>query len=107
MARKIDVLKAVEWVNQQWKGNKQCPICDSNDWTVNDSLVEVREMADYAPNILPIFTITCNVCGNTIFFNAIIAGLIPPYQPTPASSGPSVQTKSTPSGPPVQIKNGR
>ena len=70
----------VAWLNQHWK-NTICPICQSNNWSISDTPVEIRPytgggMVIGGP-VYPLFSLTCNKCGNTLLFNAIVAGLIP------------------------------
>ncbi len=78
MVQQIDVQKAIAWLNNLWHGNKQCPICKNNNWTVNDVALELTpySAAPYPPVSYPLFSITCGVCGHTLLFNAILAGLL-------------------------------
>jgi hypothetical protein len=74
--------RAMEWLDKRWKREKRCPICQSNSWTVGDSLGVMLPMIDdkinpYAPTY-PLFVVACTECAYTLFFNAVIAGLYPP-----------------------------
>jgi predicted nucleic-acid-binding Zn-ribbon protein len=83
MAEKIDAKKFEQWLNRRWKTSVNCPICNSFDWTYGDRLYELREyqgekVMQRAVNVYPLVTVTCNQCGYTRFFNAIIAGHMKP-----------------------------
>jgi predicted nucleic-acid-binding Zn-ribbon protein len=79
MATEIDAQKFQDWLNTKWKGAKQCPICHSNDWNLSPRLVEVREYSggslDLGKPVFALVNITCNVCGYTLLFNAVVVGL--------------------------------
>lgn len=82
MADKINVEKAAKWLNSQWKGPKTCPVCHNNNWTIGEDLVEIRPFqgADFigfvGGSVLPLFAVTCKICGHTLLFNAIVADLL-------------------------------
>lgn len=71
-----------DFLNERW-GNVKCPVCGNTDWTIMEGVYELRELNLYAPgvkkpndNITPLIPVTCNHCGNTLFLNAYIVGLI-------------------------------
>jgi predicted nucleic-acid-binding Zn-ribbon protein len=77
---KLDPEKAEAWLNEHWKGVRACPICGNSDWLGNDEAMEVRSfeagrLAATGP-VIPLLTLTCSTCGNTLFFNGILAGLV-------------------------------
>jgi hypothetical protein len=77
---KIDPEKLAAWLDTQWKGDKRCPICKSNDWSISDRALELREWSRI-PSLNPpsykiVAMIQCSVCGNTIFINPFTAGLL-------------------------------
>ena len=83
--------RAMEWLNKHWQTEKSCPICQSNSWTVGDSLGVVLPLADN--NVIPdngqtypFFVVACTVCAYTLFFNAVLAGLYPPLSQTKKES---------------------
>ena len=77
---KLDLEKALEWVDSHWKGNKLCGVCGNTDWGIIDEVVEVRAYNGgrtvIGGSIFPHLAVICNICGNTLFFNAILAGLV-------------------------------
>ena len=85
MTESIDIDKAAKWINEQWKGSKRCPICESNDWIISDKAFELREYS--GGNIVaggalyPLVCLTCKVCGYSMFFNAIISNLVTKTNP--------------------------
>lgn len=96
MNEKIDVQKVVDWLNSQWQGPKVCPICKSNNWNISEKLLELREFHEgsfvVGGPVYPLIAITCKVCGHTLFFNAIVAGVLTPKQ---GSITPAEKTEST------------
>jgi hypothetical protein len=65
-----------------WSEPRDCPICRKNDWTIVDKIYEIREF--YEGNfviggggaIFPLIAVVCKVCGYTLFFNAILLGIV-------------------------------
>ena len=77
---KFELSKAVEWLDKHWKGDWICSICGNSDWGGDDQAMELRRfnagrLAATGP-VIPLLVITCSTCGNTLFFNAILAGLV-------------------------------
>jgi len=60
----------------------KCSVCDLSQWVVSDTVFELREfqggslMLGGDAIILPVISMTCSNCGNTIFFNAITLGVL-------------------------------
>ena len=77
---KLDKEKAIAWLNERWQGNKLCPICTNNSWSVSDDLVEIRPYKGgtlvVGGPLYPLMIVTCNTRGHTLLFNAIVAGLV-------------------------------
>ena len=61
-----------------------CPLCKKSQWSVSDTLWEVREFFQgglkVGSPVYPVIIVTCNNCGNTYFLNAIVAGIVKPEQ---------------------------
>jgi len=89
MDQKIDVEKVVNWLNRQWQGAKVCPICKNNNWNISEKPVELREFHGggfvVGGPVYPLISIICKICGYTLLFNAIVAGLLAPEQKDAAS----------------------
>jgi predicted RNA-binding Zn-ribbon protein involved in translation (DUF1610 family) len=72
---------ALKHLNKKW-GQKNCPMCGENSWNVSDKIFELREfhngnlVVGKESTIFPVFPVSCNNCGNSIFVNALIAGAI-------------------------------
>ena len=77
---KLDSERAKAWLDELWQGNKECHICGNTGWGVVPELMELREYrgGSLIPGgpIVPLFVVACVTCGNTILFNAIVAGLV-------------------------------
>ncbi len=76
---KIDPQKLATWLENKWMGEKRCPICKSNNWSISEKALELREWSVNSfidPGISKIVAmLQCLVCGNTIFINPFIADL--------------------------------
>ncbi len=79
---KIDREKAIKWLNEKWKGDKLCPVCKTNSWDLPEILGEVRQFQGgglvVGGPVFPVFPLTCKTCGHTLFFNALVMGIIQP-----------------------------
>ena len=79
--QKIDGQELIDYLNDKWHGAR-CPLCGEGVWNVTDKIFELREFNDgnfvLGPNsaITPVIPVTCSNCGNTVFVNALIAGLL-------------------------------
>jgi hypothetical protein len=74
--------KAIKWLEEKWKNdNRKCEVCGSTHWTLIDEIVSPVVFSNsrimLGSNIYPHFMITCNKCGNSKTFNAIISGILP------------------------------
>jgi len=71
----VEYLKAMDWIRRNWSKPTECPICGSDDWGIGDQIVEIRSSLP-GGSIYPQFFVYCQKCAYTIFFNAVIAGLV-------------------------------
>jgi hypothetical protein len=65
---------AIEWLAAKWGDRHPCPYCGTDEWTVG---VPVNLLLESRETLPPHFTVMCTNCGNTVFINAILAGLFP------------------------------
>ena len=78
---KINSDKVIRFLQEKWQG-RTCPMCQAGNWSVSDQVFEMREfnggnrILGGKSSILPVIPVTCANCGNIIFVNAIVAGLI-------------------------------
>ena len=72
----------IDKLNVDSKGGITCPVCGERLWGVNKTIMELREFnnGDIViggnSTMMPLVTLTCSKCGNTLFFNALRLGLI-------------------------------
>ena len=73
-------VKVISHLRTKW-GARPCPMCGAQNWNVSDTVFELRQfhggnlVLGQGP-IIPIIPVTCVNCGNTIFINGIITGII-------------------------------
>ena len=78
----LDTKKVNAWLDEHWKGNRACPICQDNHWGVGADLVEIRNFhgksrLNPGPEaIYPLVAVVCDTCSYTMLFNAILIGLV-------------------------------
>lgn len=77
---KLDLEKAIEWLDIHWQGKRHCAVCGNTNWGIFDEVVEMRAFNEgrtvVGGSIFPHLAVVCNTCGNTLLFNAILAGLV-------------------------------
>lgn len=90
---KINIEAVLGFLNTHWKGSKACSVCANNHWNVNTELAELRFLSvggfKVGGPLVPLVVVTCNVCGNTLLFNAMRLGWTGPEQTVPSASGGS------------------
>lgn len=68
-----------------------CPLCGGNKWNVTDAVFFLPEFFEdsvrFNARSIPVIPFTCTVCGNTLFVNAIIAGVLDKDDVTKQSDG--------------------
>ena|ERR1035438_5479503 len=68
---------ATDWVKAKWKGKASsipdCPYCGASEWWVGSPVVLATVTG--IGSSPPLFPVTCINCGQTVFVNAILAGL--------------------------------
>ena len=67
------IAAAIDWLQRKWGSERECPYCGNLGWSIStpfNVLLESRE------TLSPHFAAMCTNCGNTVFINAILAGLV-------------------------------
>jgi predicted nucleic-acid-binding Zn-ribbon protein len=64
-----------------WPEPRSCAVCGNDSWKLIELVFELREVAESASvqeqdTAVPLVAVTCSRCGNTLFFNAITAGVL-------------------------------
>lgn len=74
--RNVDIDKAIEWIDEHWTGQKECPICKNTGWFVGDVIGEIRQMGRdqrfVASSFFPVIVLSCKTCGYSLLFNAAV-----------------------------------
>jgi len=76
--RQLFIAAAVRWLERQWKPHRRCPYCEAASWSVGTPSAISLESGEA---LSPHFPVMCDNCGNTVFINAILAGLLPEEEP--------------------------
>lgn len=68
--KRVNVDKMLDWLNQNWQSPK-CPICSQNSWHIGEKPLVMKESQGFleTEKFHHFIPITCNICGNTLFFN--------------------------------------
>jgi 5-methylcytosine-specific restriction endonuclease McrA len=78
--------RAANWIRDHWTVPAACALCGSNNWQIGD-VFSLSEHWTRPPTVaeslmraetLPVFPVTCNVCGNTVFINALVSDVVDP-----------------------------
>lgn len=78
-----------EKINQfiQGKFTPVCAFCGNRRWNITSKVFQLMEFDLNGLNLggatYPVIPVTCNNCGNTLFINAIAAGLLEPNLSSP------------------------
>ena len=70
---------AIAWLNERGAREPTCPACGQNTWFIGDHLVAAPVYSGgmiIGGPVYPNFMIICQNCGNTQYFNAVIAKII-------------------------------
>ena len=72
----------LEFLESVWPDPKICPVCKNTTWNLLDMVFEIRETRTPGGDpeettAIPLVAIMCKTCGNTVFFNALAAGIVP------------------------------
>jgi len=75
------ISRLTEHINTKW-ARKECRQCGSNSWAVEGFVLlsisdQPGQLVLGGPS-LPTVSLVCNICGNTVLVNAIVAGVLPP-----------------------------
>jgi hypothetical protein len=80
MANQVDFARASAWFAEHWPEPRICPICKQATWGMAPTFAQVPVSQlglHMPPRTNPCVAVACRTCGNTLFFNAIIMGLLP------------------------------
>lgn len=75
----VDNVLANKWFVDHWPQPRTCPVCKQNDWGLNPVFghVSIGALgAQLRTRTVPMVMVTCRICGHTLFFNAVLMGLL-------------------------------
>ncbi len=62
----------VRWLHEKWGPDPPCPYCRHTYWEVG---LPTQLAVWTGGSVPPVFAVTCTNCGNTVFLDAVRAGL--------------------------------
>lgn len=71
-------------LNEYKDKRRPCSICGNNNWTLSDTVFEIREFTKGIWSVegplstMPLIAVSCTECGHTKFISAIKIGIIQP-----------------------------
>ena len=92
-----EMSRAVAWIKEKTHGGLVCPVCHSNDWSVNQQLYSPAALVgtpgrlgfNLGGSVNPQVLMICRVCAHVVHFNAILMGLALVSPPGTGSGGTS------------------
>lgn len=81
-AARAQVEKALRWIEDNWVGQKECAICGNTGWFMGEAVGEMKQMSSRSKWIpgngpsYPMIVLSCENCGYTLLFNAIVLGVM-------------------------------
>ncbi len=76
----VDSKSANAWLKEHWIASRQCAVCTSLNWGLSTTFAHLPETVGKirpAGRAIPFVVLTCRTCGNPLFLNAIVMGLLP------------------------------
>jgi len=69
--------KALQFLNSKW-GHRACVMCATTKWTLGPivTITNLQTNGDYN-EVNPFLSVFCDNCGNTLFVDTAIAGILP------------------------------
>ena len=79
--------RALAWLKRHAPDGFRCYVCGNKAWHLADHFVTPTASRPDAPLMLggtvyPQFMLVCLTCGHTVYFNAVLSGIIQPPEPT-------------------------
>lgn len=83
LARQLDadeaqVDKLLEVLAQKWGEGRNCPYCQSSNWSVGNELLRISRLR--GDRFQPFFGVICDTCGNTVLIEPEAVDLWPSGQ---------------------------
>jgi hypothetical protein len=94
---KVEQAYVQRWLDENWKGKKECPICGTSKWNPGIQVASViggpvgRPLN--ATMTYPCVLVLCATCGYTFMINAIAMGIVVVTPPVAAPLPPDPTKK--------------
>ena len=79
------ITKVQNWMREYWADGGKCSICHNTNWTISTILAQAlpfnRKEIKTSPQ-LPLVNVSCDTCGQVVFFSAILLGVVPQSEET-------------------------
>lgn len=83
------IAKAISWLEGKTSQEMRCPVCSQRKFSVQEELTEMKPFQ--GGNLIvggPVYlyiAVACNNCAHTLFFNALLTGVISQLDLKPAT----------------------
>lgn len=74
LLRDVLVQAGIAWLEEKWGPHRECPYCHVSSWSVSSPLDDLLAGEGSATVH---FVVGCENCGNTVYVNALTAGIMP------------------------------
>lgn len=77
---KVNKEQLISTINNKW-ATKNCPMCGNNNWNIDTDMMTMVGVGEdksvkLGGKMIPVVSITCNNCGNTVFVNPLAIGCV-------------------------------
>lgn len=84
--------KALSYIRERFPEPPPCAMGHQTNWIVTDPVqLYPVESGPFGPVSYPVFQLVCPVCGYTMLFNAVVAGVLPPDESGEGEAAPREQ----------------
>jgi hypothetical protein len=73
--RELLTQKAIEWLDEKWGEEKECPYCGEPEWVVGTAFGNLLDRDEAELSLT--FPAVCDNCGNTVQIDVLRSGVVP------------------------------
>jgi hypothetical protein len=73
--RELLTQKGIEWLQEKWGAESECPYCGQTEWAVGTAFGDLLERGEAELSLT--FPVVCDNCGNTVQIDVLRSGVVP------------------------------